>query len=93
MMFKPLVAFAIAGASACAWSADKTVTLSIPSMDCAACPITVKQALAKVEGIKAVSSDLAKRQTTVRFDDAKVTPALITQTTTNAGFPATVLKQ
>jgi mercuric ion binding protein len=91
-MLKILMALAFVGISAFAWSAEKTVTISIPSMDCAACPITVKQALTKVDGIKAVSSNLAKRKTTVTFDDGKVTPALITQTTTNAGFPATVLK-
>jgi periplasmic mercuric ion binding protein len=92
-MFKVLMALALAGISASAWSAEKSVTLSIPSMDCAACPITVKQALTKVDGIKAVSSNLAKRQTKVTFDDAKVTPALITQTTRNAGFPATIARQ
>ena len=89
-MFKILMALWVAAVSAPAWSAEKTVTLSIPSMDCAACPITVKEALMKVQGVKAVSSNLAKRQTTVTFDDAKLTPTLITQATTNAGFPATL---
>ena len=92
-MNKFLMMLALASLSASAWSAQKTVTLSIPSMDCAACPITVKQALAKVDGIMAVSSNLDKRQTTVTFDDAKVSPALITETTKNAGFPSTVVKQ
>ena len=92
-MLKTLMALVFAGISASAWSAEKTLTLSIPSMDCAACPITLKQALTKVDGIKAVSSHLGTRQTTVTFDDGKVTPAIITHTTTNAGFPATVVKQ
>ena len=37
--------------SAPAWAATKTVTLSVPSMTCATCPITVKKALTKVEGV------------------------------------------
>ncbi len=86
------LALALAGLAGSAWSAQQSVTLSIPSMDCAACPITVKQALTKVEGVKAVSSNLDKRQTTVTFDDAKVSPALIAQATKDAGFPSTVIK-
>jgi mercuric ion binding protein len=92
-MFKILMALCVTAVAACAWSAEKIVTLSIPSMDCAACPITVKQALMKVDGVQAVSTNLMKRQTTVTFDDGKVTPTLITQATRNAGFPATVTGQ
>jgi hypothetical protein len=47
----------------------------------------------KVDGIKAVSSNLPAWQITVTFDDTKVSPAQIAQTTASAGFPATVLKQ
>ena len=32
-------------------AATKTVTLSVPGMNCAACPITVKKALGKVPGV------------------------------------------
>lgn len=75
-----------------AWAAPKSVTLSIPSMDCAACPITVKRALSRLDGVKSVTSDLARRQTVVTFDDASVTPQQITAATSNAGFPSAVLK-
>ena len=92
-MTKFLMTLVFASLAASAWSAQKSVTLSIPSMDCAACPITVKQALTKVDGVKAVSSNLDKRQTTVTFDDAKVSTALITQATKNAGYPSTIVKQ
>lgn len=34
-----------------AWAAMQTVTLSVPDMTCAACPITVKAALNKVDGV------------------------------------------
>lgn len=92
-MTRFLMMLALASLSAPAWAAQKSVTLSIPSMDCAACPITVKQALTKVDGVKAVTTNLDKRQTLVTYDDARVSPALITETTRNAGFPSTVLKQ
>jgi mercuric ion binding protein len=92
-MIRFLMTLALAGLAASVWSAQRTVTLSIPFMDCAACPITVKHALTKLDGVKAVSSNLDKRQTTVTFDDAKVTSALITQTTKDAGFVSTIMKQ
>lgn len=50
-------------------------------------------ALTKLDGIASVSSDLKKRQTTVTFDDAKLTTARITQATKEAGFPSTVVNQ
>lgn len=90
-MSKVLIALAVIASSMSAWGAQKTVTLSIPAMNCAACPITVKAALTKLDGIASVSSDLRKRQTTVTFDDAKLTTARITQATKDAGFPSTVM--
>lgn len=51
------------------WSAPQSVTLSVPGMTCATCPITVKKALARVEGVIDVKSSLAKRETTVSPPD------------------------
>ena len=73
-----------------AWAATKTVTLAVPGMFCAACPITVKKALTKVTGVAKVDVDLDKRQAVVTFDDAKTTVAALTKATTNAGYPSAV---
>lgn len=35
-----------------AWAATQTVTLSVSGMTCATCPITVKKALNKIEGVE-----------------------------------------
>ncbi|MDE3108877.1 MAG: heavy-metal-associated domain-containing protein [Acidobacteriota bacterium] len=45
-------------------------------MTCAACPITVKKALSRVEGVNSVNVNFDKKQATVTFDDAKtgITP-------------------
>jgi periplasmic mercuric ion binding protein len=72
------------------WAANQTVTLSVPGMDCATCPITVKKALTKVPGVVAVNSNLDKRETTVTFDDAKTTVAALTHATREAGYPSSV---
>jgi periplasmic mercuric ion binding protein len=67
----------------------KTVTLSVPGMNCAACPITVKKALGKVPGVAKTDVNLDKRQAAVTFDDALTNVEALMQATKNAGFPST----
>ena len=43
------------------WAATQTVTLSVPDMNCAACPITVKKALTKVPGVGKIDVNLERR--------------------------------
>ena len=76
--------------SAPAWAATQTVTLSVPSMTCATCPITVKMALSKVEGVIEAKVTWEPKEAVVIYDDAKTTPAALTQATENAGYPSTV---
>lgn len=83
-----LLAFAVI--SAPAFAAIQTVTLAVPDMDCAVCPITVKKALLKVKGVKTVQVDFDHRQATVKFDDAKTNIAALAQATTEAGYPSSV---
>lgn len=71
-----------------AFAAEKTATLDVPGMTCAACPITVKTALKRVPGVQAVQVDFPKRQATVRYDDAKTNLAALEQATTDAGYPS-----
>ena len=75
-----------------ALAAPQTVTLSVPGMTCSACPITVKAALNRVEGVTSVDVRYEERDATVTFDDEKTTVEALTQATTNAGYPST-LKQ
>lgn len=73
-----------------AWAAVKTVTLVVPGMTCATCPITVKRALNKVEGVTKIDVSYEKKEAVVTFDDAKTTIKALTDATTNAGYPSTV---
>ena len=75
---------------AAAQAAPQTVTLDVPGMTCAACPITVKTAISKVDGVSKVDVSYDKRQAVVTFDDAKATVQKLTQATENAGYPSTV---
>lgn len=73
-----------------AWAATQTVTLSVPGMTCAACPITVKKALTKVDGVQKVEVSYEKRAAVVTFDDTRTTAEALTKATENAGYPSTV---
>lgn len=74
-----------------AWGAPCTVTLSLPTMDCPVCPIPVKKALGKVEGVSRAEVEFGKRQAIVSFDDARTSAEALTRATTDAGYPSTVV--
>lgn len=73
-----------------ALAAEKTVTLDVKSMTCAACPITVKKALIKVNGVTRADVDYEKRQAIVTFDDASTNVEQLTRATADAGYPSSV---
>ncbi len=73
-----------------AWAATQTVTLSVPGMTCAACPITVKKALTKVDGVQKVEVSYEKLVAVVTFDDTRTSVEALTKATENAGYPSAV---
>ena len=82
-MKKILTAIVLAaGFSSSVWAASQTVTLLVPGMTCSSCPITVKHALNKVEGVSEAQVSFATKQATVTFDDT------LTKATTDAGYPS-----
>ena len=86
-----LASFALAIlAAAPAWAASQTVTLAVPGMTCAACPITVKKALTRVEGVTEVEVSYENREAIVTFDDSKTSVEALTGASENAGYPASL---
>jgi len=75
-----------------AWASSRTVTLSVPTMDCPVCPITVKKALNKVPGVLDAKVDFPKREATVTFDDAKASVDALAKATGDAGYPSTLAR-
>jgi mercuric ion binding protein len=84
-----VIALSLAPAES-ALAAPKTVTLDVPGMTCASCPITVKMALTKVEGVEKAEVSFEKKEAVVTFDDAKTKIEALTEATKNAGYPSTV---
>ena len=92
-MSKTIRTLALVLTSAASFSAMatvQTVTLDVPGMNCSSCPITVKKALSKVNGVQQVKANLEKREAVVTFDDKQTSAEKLSLASTNAGYPATV---
>ena len=72
------------------WAAPKTVTLAVSNMTCETCPITVKLALTKVQGVSKAVIDFDKKEAVVTFDDAKTSVENLMEATKQAGYPSNV---
>lgn len=81
-----LAAILALGFTTSAFAALRTVTLSVPGMYCAVCPITVKKALEKVPGVSKVRVSYEKKEALVTFDDAKTTIDALEDATFEAGY-------
>ena len=89
---KNLVALAaLAAMTSPLWATTQTITLSVPDMNCAACPITVKKALTQVSGVSKIEVSLDRREANVTFDDIKTSVEALTRATKESGYPSTVV--
>jgi mercuric ion binding protein len=75
-------------ASSAVLAAEKTVTLAVQNMYCAACPHTVKASLEAVPGVTKVAVSYKDKTAIVTFDDARTGVNALTTATTNAGYPS-----
>ena len=75
-------------ASPAVMAADKTITLAVNNMDCAACPSIVRGSLEAVPGVANVVVSYKDKTATVIYDDAKANVNQLTSATTKAGYPS-----
>ena len=75
-------------ASSEAMAADRTLTLAVSNMDCAACPSLVKGSLEAVPGVAKVAVSFKDKTATIIYDDAKANVNQLTSATTKAGYPS-----
>jgi periplasmic mercuric ion binding protein len=91
-MKKQLLAVAVFAvgiiASPAVMAADRTITLAVNNMDCAACPSIVKGSLEAVPGVTKVAVSFKNKTATIIYDDAKADVNQLTSATTNAGYPS-----
>jgi mercuric ion binding protein len=82
---RPLSAASVAATQT---ASEAIVILAVENMTCALCPVTVRAAMAKVEGVKSVSVDFDTKTATVVFDPRTTSPEHIAAASTDAGYPA-----
>ncbi len=70
----------------------QTHVFAIENMTCAACPFTVKKAMARVDGVKEVMVDFDTKTATAIFDPAIVKAEDIANASTGVGYPATLIE-
>ncbi len=86
-----IVVLSLTGAFATgAHAATRNVTLDVPGMTCAVCPITVKKALMKVSGVTDAKVNYESKAAIVEYDDTATNPEALMKATANAGYPSTV---
>ena len=84
------VAPAVAQTAVTAVAAKQSATFAIDNMTCALCPVTVKTAMAGVDGVESVKVDFEVKTATVVFDPSLTTIEVIAAASTAAGYPAHV---
>jgi periplasmic mercuric ion binding protein len=80
-------AFAVLASSA-ALAGEKTITLAVENMYCAACPHTVKVSLEAVPGVTKAVVSYKDKTAVVTYDDTKADVKALTTATTDAGYPS-----
>ena len=75
-------------ASSSVFAGEKTITLAVNNMDCAACPHIVKSSLERVPCVVKAIVSYKDKTAVVIYDDAKVDVKALTAATTNAGYPS-----
>jgi len=78
------------GIAAPVFAAEQTVSMDIERMTCALCPLTVRTAMERVDGVQLVKVDFDSKTATITFDDSKTTATEIAQASTDVGYPAKV---
>lgn len=71
----------------------RTASFMVDNMTCATCPITVRTAMSRVDGVRSVEVDFATKRATVSYDPARATPEAIARASTNAGYPARLVSE
>jgi periplasmic mercuric ion binding protein len=69
-------------------SALVSQTFTVENMTCAACPITVRKAMTRVDGVHSVEVNFEAKTVTATYDPALANTATIAEASTAVGFPA-----
>lgn len=72
---------------------EQVITLAVENMTCSMCPVTIRKALEMKEGVSEAKVTLKPPRAMVTFDDEDIDIETLIETTTNAGFPSSVIQE
>ena len=78
--------------STVSFAGEQSCTLSVQNMSCASCPFIIQQTLSKVTGVLDVQVSFEDKTARVVYDDSQTNVAALTDATTNAGFPSSLVE-
>ncbi len=78
--------------SGAVFAKEQSVILSVSGMNCAACPVTVKKALQRVDGVMSVNVTYKGKTAEVSFNDEVTSVSELQKATKNAGYPSHLVK-
>lgn len=85
------VLFVLFGAASMAALAEmKTVTLAVSGMTCSTCPLAVKKALNRVDGVSKADVSFEKSEAVVTFDGAKTDIDALIKACAATPYPCTL---
>ena len=72
-----------------AQATEQTQSFTVEKMTCAMCPITVRKAMERVDGVHSVTVDYDTRTAVAVFNPAQTSAEAIADASTDVGYPAT----
>jgi len=72
------------------WGASTTATITVTGWSCGSCAAGTRIALKKLDGVEDVKTDFGRKEATVVYDDARVSPARMIQAIEKLGYRAAV---
>jgi mercuric ion binding protein len=72
-------------------SSHESRIFAFDNMTCAACPITVRKTMSRVDGVVRIAVDFKTRTATATYHPDRATPQELAAASTGVGFPATLI--
>jgi mercuric ion binding protein len=72
---------------------EQVITLAVENMTCSICPVTIRKALEMQEGVSEAKVSLKPPHAVVTFDDEHTDVQTLIETTTNTGFPSSLIPE
>ncbi len=85
-----IMSLVLTSSIAAASDTEQTATFDVEKMTCATCPITVRKAMLRVDGVKEANVDLDSKTAVVTYDAELATPVEIGRASTDVGFPTSL---